>query len=224
MQHMKRALVAIVTSLVAVILLMPAGSLATLTELGATSTSAGPTAAPACPANPCLAVSRTTGFQAKVGSVRAPLSVTRPGKIVAWTITLGKPTAKQIQFFNTNEGGVASAGIAVLRPSRSLHFRLVDQSPVVPLQAYFGRSAQFPLDHSLTVAKGDVVALTVPTWAPALGLHYANTTSWRASRSRSKCSDTTTQTAHTSVGSTVQYFCLYRTARLTYSATLISTP
>ena len=36
--------------------------------------------------------------------------------------------------------------------------------------------------------------------------------------------DTTTQTTQTNVNSIVQYICLYRTARLTYSATLVSTP
>ena len=223
---MKRILIAIVASagLAGTLLLMPAGSLATLTELGATpSSTTTPAAPPSCPSNPCLAVSRTTGFQAKVGTMRAPLSVPRAGKIVAWTIQLGAPNAKQIQFFNTNEGGAASAGIAVLRPGPHLNFRLVDQSPLVQLQPYFGKSAQFPLDRTLTVQKNDIVALTVPTWAPALALGYGNTTSWRASRPRNKCSDTTTQTAHTQL-STIQYFCLYRTARLTYTATLISTP
>ncbi len=221
---MKRALITIVTSLAA-LLLLPALSLGTLSELGVLqSSTTTPVTPPSCPANPCLAVSRTTGFQAKVGTMKAPLTVPRAGKIVAWTIQLGKPTAKQIQYFNTNEGGAASAGIAILRPGPHLNFRLIDQSPIVPLAQWFGKSVQFPLDRTLTVAKGDVVALTVPTWAPALALGYANTTSWRASRLRTKCSDTTTQASHTTAGTTIQYFCLYKTARLTYTATLISTP
>lgn len=223
---MRRSFLALATCAAGlVVLLAPSGSVATLTELGVIPTSAtAPAMPPSCPTNPCLAVSRTTGYQAKVGTVRAPVSVPRPGKVVAWTIALGKPTAKQIQFFNTNEGGPASAGIAILKPGPRLSFTLVDQSPVVQLTPYFGRSAQFPLDRSLTVTKGEVVALTVPTWAPALALGYSNTTSWRASRPRNKCSDTTTQTAQTSTGGTIQYFCLYRTARLDYTVTLISTP
>ena len=32
------------------------------------------------------------------------------------------------------------------------------------------------------------------------------------------------QTTQTTVGKNVQYYCLYQTARLTYSATVISTP
>jgi hypothetical protein len=64
----------------------------------------------------------------------------------------------------------------------------------------------------------------VPTWAPALAVGLGNDSSWRASRGRGKCNDTSTQTAQQAPGLTVQYRCLYRTARLTYSATLITTP
>ena len=198
---------------------------ATLAELGVIPATTPPTV-PSCPGSPCLAVSRTTGFQLKVAKQTKLSFAPRSGTIVAWTITLAKPNASQIKFFNANEGGASEAAIAILRaqPKPNLTFKLIAQSPTVKLQPYFGKTAQFPLDRTLTVAKGEVVALTVPTWAPSLALGFANTTSWRASRPRNKCSDTTTQTAQTSAGAAVQYFCLYRTARLSYTATLISTP
>src|SRR5919205_4278276 len=66
-------------------------------------------AAPACPAAPCLAVSRTTGYQVKVGDERNTFVVPEDGKIVAWSVSLGKPTAEQIAFFGKNYGGAASA-------------------------------------------------------------------------------------------------------------------
>ncbi len=72
--------------------------------------------------------------------------------------------------------------------------------------------------------KGYIVALTVPTWAPALALGFGKDTSWRASREKKQCASTSSQSTQTSIGSAVQYFCLYQTARLTYSATLVSTP
>ena len=193
---------------------------AQITQLGHTIT----TATPSCPTTPCLAVSRTTGFQAKAGSERAMFVAPRDGRIVAWSITLGKPSQKQINFFDANEGGAASAGITVLRPSKRLIYRVVGQSPIVALQPYFGKSADFPLDNSIPVKKGWTVALGVPTWAPALSVGFGNDTSWRASRRKGKCNDTATQTAQSKAGSSTQYYCLYRTARLTYSATLISTP
>ena len=46
-----------------------------------------------------------------------------------------------------------------------------------------------------------MVALTVPTWAPALALGFGNDTSWRASRSKAQCTSTSTQTTHTAIGS-----------------------
>ena len=206
-------------------LALPAGSPATLSEVGVIPATS-PATVPSCPGSPCLAVSRTTGFQVKVGKVNSLLVAPRSGTVVAWTILLGKPNASQIKFFNANEGGVAEAGIAILRPQPkpNLTWKLVSQSPLIKLQPYFGKTAQFPLETTLPVKKGDVVALTVPSWAPALALGFGKDTSWRASRPKTQCSSTSSQTTHTQIGTAVQYFCLYQTARLTYSATLISTP
>jgi hypothetical protein len=224
MPHMRR-LLATIPAGCALALALPAGSLATLTEVGVIPPTT-PATVPSCPTPTCLAVSRTTGFQVKVDAEHNPESAPRNGTVVAWTIALGKPSATQIKFFNANEGGPASAGIAILRAQKSpkLGYKLVAQSPIVQLTPYFGMTAQFPLATTLPVKKGDVVALTVPSWAPALALGFAKTTSWRASRAKNQCTTTGSQTAHTQSGSTVQYYCLYQTARLTYSATLISTP
>jgi len=133
----------------------------------------------------------------------------------------GAPNATQIKFFNEHEGGVSEAGIAVLHPcpsrtsptSWSRRARWSSCSPII------GKTAQFPLETTIPVKKGDVVALTVPTWAPALALGFGNDTSWRASRPRKQCNSTGAQTTQTLVAGTVQYYCLYQTARLTYSAT-----
>ena len=220
---MKRASLAYLGAL-ALTLVLPSGTLATETQLGVVPTTQAAMTAPSCPGTPCLAVSRTTGFQAKVGTLRGPFVVPRDGRIVAWSIALGNPTKQQSQYFDTQEGGAASAGIAVLKSSPKLNYTLVAASPVQPLTAYFGQTVQFPLDQSIPVTKGELVALSVPTWAPALALGFGNDTSWRASRSRKQCTTTNSQTVHATTGSTVQYYCLYRTARLTYSATLISTP
>jgi hypothetical protein len=224
MADMRRPIIALLASL-SLALVLPAAAPATLSELGLIGATA-PVTVPSCPASPCLAVSRTTGFQARVGAARSLLTVPRTGTIVAWTISLGKPTVTQIRFFNANEGGVAEAGIAILRPQPkpNLAYKLVASSPAVKLQPYFGKTAQFPLETTLPVKKGDVVALSVPSWAPALALGFGNDTSWRASRPRTQCTSTSSQSTHTALGSTVQYYCLYQTARLTYSATLISTP
>ena len=221
---MRRTKTVIVAS-AALALVLPAAAPAKLTEVGVIGTTTPATVA-SCPASPCLAVSRTTGFQVKVGTIHNPMGITRNGTVVAWTITLGKPSATQIKFFNTNEGGVSEAGIAVLRPQPkpNLTYKLIASSPLVKLQPYFGKTAQFALETTIPVKKGDELALTVPTWAPALALGFGNDTSWRASRPKKQCTTTSAQTAHTQINTSVQYYCLYQTARLTYSATLISTP
>ena len=241
---MSRRIVTLVASLGAGLVLPPV-ALATITELGAsppTSTTTGPTKtqttgpgtpapsssssspSPSCPSTPCVAVSRVTGFQVRAGSAHNFVVVPRDGWIVAWTISLGKPDSKQTAFFNTAEGGLPSAGIAILQVIKVPSYRLLAASPIVPLQRYLGKTAQFPLAHSIAVKKGEVVALNVPTWAPALAVGLAKDSNWRASRSKASCNDTTTPATHTTIGSVKQYACLYSTARLTYSATLISTP
>ena len=225
MAGMRRRILKFTTAGALLALAIPAAAPAKLTEVGVIGETNPPTVA-SCPGSPCLAVSRTTGFQVKVGSVKNPMGMPREGSIVAWSVTLGKPNATQVKFFNANEGGESEAGIAVLRPQKSpnLTYKLVASSPVVKLKAYFGKTVQFPLETTIKVKKGDEVALSVPTWAPALALGFGNDTSWRASRQKKQCTSTSSQTVQAQVGSNVQYYCLYQTARLTYSATLISTP
>src|SRR5271168_2340604 len=131
MGNMQRISAAILASL-ALVLVLPAGAPATLSEVGVVPATT-PETVPSCPASPCLAVSRTTGFQVKVATNHNPLSAPREGTIVAWTIMLGKPNETQIKFFNANEGGAAEAAIAVLRPQAkpNLTYKLIAQSPPV---------------------------------------------------------------------------------------------
>jgi hypothetical protein len=198
--------------------LIPATSAtAKIVEVGRTD------AAPACPASPCLAVSRTTGYQIKVADERSAFVIPEDGKIVAWSISLGKPTSDQIAFFDKGLGGPASARLTVLRLGNTLYSRTITQSPVQSLAPYFGQVVQFPLGRALNVKKGYVIALTVPTWAPALTPLLTDHSSWRASRAKGKCGDTGTQTAQTALNTVTQYRCLYK-ARLTYSATLVTRP
>jgi hypothetical protein len=184
----------------------------------------GSQATPSCPASPCLAVSRTTGYQAKIGRQRNPFVVPEDGRLVAWSVTLGKPRPRQIAFFEDMLGGPAAARITVLRAGDRFYRRVTGQSPVRRLEPYFGTTVQFPLGRSLTVRKGYLVALTVPTWAPALAVGLPEETSWRASRRPQRCADTQRQSVQARLGALAQYRCLYRTARLTYSATIVTSP
>jgi hypothetical protein len=152
------------------------------------------------------------------------MTIPKNGRLVAWTIGLGNPGAQQTTFFNQRLGGESEAQITIINPRSKLRSRVVGEGEPQKLQPYFGSTPQFALKTSIRVRKGWVVALTVPTWAPALAVGLGADTSWRASRGRGKCEDTSTQTAQLQVNQLAQYFCLYRTARLTYSATLVPDP
>jgi hypothetical protein len=180
-------------------------------------------ATPSCPDKPCYALGRTTGYQAKVGTNRGLFTVPKDGTLVSWTVKLSKPTDKQVDFFNKSLGGESQAAIAVLRMGNKLHARLVAQGEVQKLTPYFGQTVEFALQKTIPVKKGYVIGLTVPTWAPALAAGLGNDTSWRASRKKGTCDDSQTQTAQ-AVNQVGQYYCLYRTARIVYSARIISTP
>src|SRR3954469_21208545 len=202
---------------IAATLIAAAPASAKVIEIGRTD------AAPACPSRPCLAVSRTTGYQVKGGGQRGAFTVPTDGQIVAWSISLGKPTGSQVAFFNKGLGGPASARLTVLRLGKKLFARTITQSPVQLLAPYFGQVVQFPIGLTLNVKKGYVIALTIPTWAPALTPLMTDHSSWRASRAKGKSDDTGTQTAQNALKQVSQYRCLYK-ARLTYSATLVTRP
>jgi hypothetical protein len=207
----------IVLGAVLAVLACAAPASARVVEIGG-----APQATPTCPSSPCLAVSRTTGYQAKVVNSRSTYIVPADGRIVGWTIGLGNPDKRQVDYFTSNFGE-ASAGLTILRRGKRLYHRVMGQTPVVKLAPYFGQKVQFPLTTSIAVKKGYVVALTVPTWAPALTQLLNDGSAWRASRAKDRCDETDRQTAQTRMQQRTQYRCLYR-ARLTYSATLITSP
>jgi hypothetical protein len=202
------------------LLALPAAGYAAISEVGPIEDGA----TPACPAPKCVAIPQTTGFQVKVGDSRDIDVVKADGRIVAWTIKLSKPGPKQIAFFNENLGGEPVAQITVLRAGNKQYHRVIAQGEPQKLTPYLGQTVQFALKQSIPVKKGYVIGLTVPTWAPALANNQPGTTSWRASRPKGSCDDTNKQSAQTQTNNVVRFYCLYRTARLTYSATVVSDP
>jgi hypothetical protein len=192
-------------------------------ELGSSPVVVTPSCSIADPTT-CFVVTRTTALQVRTADVPYPTTAPANGRIVAFTLQLGQLNSKQIHFFNSTYGGTSRVQIAVLRQKPKRFFDLIAQSPVFRIQPFLGTTVQFPLETTLPVKKGDVVALTVPTWAPVLAVNLPKTTSgWRASRSVN-CRDLVTQTAQLLIAGQAQYKCLYSGARLTYTATEISTP
>jgi hypothetical protein len=223
---------------------------------------------PDCPGNAkkgCLTVGRMSGFQSTAGGSRnQPYEVPFDGKIVSWSIALSRPSGREtrnrvdeVAFFNEYLGKPSQARISVLRRVRNSHpvqYNLRRQSPIQVLNPYFGSTVEFALDHPLNVVKGQMVALTVPTWAPAF-FHSASceeiapgavrdstrcaafqdNNSWRASRRKGRCAFDSSdddklraQLAHSypqqKVGSRKEYGCYYVGERLLYTVTIIKKP
>lgn len=185
---------------------------------------------PSCPSTPCLAVTRTTGFQVSERNLRNMFVAPGNGRVVAFSVKLGRPSATQIGFFNRQAGGTARVRISVLRPVASRRpgtpqYVLNAQSDDFMVQPFFGQTVQFPLYTTLLVRRGYVVALTVPTWAPVLAVSdLASTYAWRSSRVAPCSTNPERQPPHIQAGSSRPYFCLYRPAALTYTATLVTAP
>ncbi len=187
---------------------------------------AGPLPAPACPKLPCLAVGSVTGFQARTAATNLPFRVPESGEITAWSISLALPSNRQRSFFNGFFGSPPEARIAILRrlprtdPPR---YKLRRQSPIRVLTPYLGQRVRFGLDRALPVQPGNIVALTVPTWAPAFGVTHAAKSAWRASRHEGRCrspKDLRRSRPQQLPGSKRPYGCRYRGYRLLYTATL----
>jgi hypothetical protein len=179
------------------------------------------TAAPSCPGAPCTVVTAVTGFQAAIAGRHNTMTVSRAGRVTGWQIVLAAQTPDQSAYFDQLTHGPARAGLVILRHVANYGFRVIDASPLVMLAPYFGRTMSASLTRPLPVRPGDILALTVPTWAPALAVGLDPDTGWRASRPRASCGDVLTPTAQMTFGALTQYECVYSTVRLTYGATVL---
>jgi hypothetical protein len=185
----------------------------------------------------CRVEGHVTGFQSIADGVPRPFEAPFEGKIIAWSITLAKPstmetktTTDEVGFFNDFLGTPSQARIGILRPiedTKPPQYKLVRQSPIEVLNPYFGSTPVFALDHPLTVLQGQVVALTIPTWAPMFALNLSPENSWRGSRLPEHCvarEDIQGGHPQQGVGKTKTYGCYYSEARLLYTATLVKKP
>jgi hypothetical protein len=186
---------------------------------------------------PCRVEGHVTGFQVRAGSTPNPYEAPFTGKIVAWSITLSRPsrqdtakTTDEVGFFNDFLGSPSRARIGVLRRlkgSKPPRYKLVRQSPLQTLNPYFGSTPVFALEHPLTVLRGQVVALTIPTWAPMFAFNIGESNTWRGSRAPGECSSKSDiQEGHPQqgVGKVKTYGCYYSAARLLYTATVVKEP
>jgi hypothetical protein len=236
---MKRFSLAVAAGLGALCLLGPGVASAQIVELGQTSGS--PVAAPACPsgvalANCLIVLTRTTAVQTESNGVVNPTKVTKDGWIVAFTVGLSNltPNAKTelslLKGLDAKYGGPPQIVLSVLKPGRRNKYTVVAQSATFHVLPYLGSVLQQPLSlpptfstmTALPVKKGDVVGLTVLTWAPVLTYNLtAGKYSYRQSRRANCVHAAGSQTAQTTLNSSQQYLCSYTGTRVQYSATEI---
>jgi hypothetical protein len=175
---------------VAAMALAAAPALAATTQssnnvLGATLTpgaTASPLVAPTCPkgvsaANCTIVLTQSTALETIRDGTTYPTTITQAGQLVAWSVGLSRLSSndttahKAIHFLDQTYHGTTQVGIAVLKPvgaKSKNQWQLVAQSPIVHVQPWLGYVVQFPLATPIPVQPGEVVALTVPTWAPVL--------------------------------------------------------
>lgn len=215
-------------------------------------------ASSSCDPERCFVEAKVTGFQTRIGSKRKPFLAPYPGRVVAWSIKLGKPSKDANACFSSGcetdgvrfagFGGPARARIAILQPIRKdirrgkPNFRILRQSRVEDLAPFFGGTATFALRKTLKIAKGQIVALTIPTWAPVFADGLASNNYWRASRRATKARGgcTVKDSEGNDIGANVRaggphnkrkgksgvryYGCVYSGNRLLYSATVVRRP
>lgn len=240
MVKMKRASIATVVPALLLAALLPAAASARVIELGATSPSG--LVAPSCPAgatgSKCtIVLTGVTALETIRDGRTYPTTVTQPGYIVAFTLGLSRLDPNRTVALNDlrfldRTYGTTRARITVLKPAGTPRHRswvATAESPTFHLQQYLGQVVQIPLPVALPVTRGEVVALTVPTWAPVLvfGLPTKQF-AYRQSRSKSKTIDcgvpSSSDQTQSKVGTSAVYGCNYPGTRVEYSATEITTP
>jgi hypothetical protein len=225
MPSVKRLTSTLIPAFVLSLLLAATAQASNVKEIGEFTDTPVPEAG--CPAN-CQAIGHVTGYQVQIASHKNPYTITARGKIVAFTMKLGKPDAEQTQFFTNLFGGAPQARLTILKKPKkdkkmTNDLRITQQSGLWNLAPYLGSSPTFTLSKPLHVYPGAIVAITVPTWAPSFAINLGADQAWRSARPKNDCNGTS-QVAQQTVGTVTGYDCFYRTARLLYTATFIPDP
>jgi hypothetical protein len=203
--------------------------------LGATKTAVVP---PTCaPNSGCYVVlTRVTAIPTIRDGVAYPTKVKVAGSLVALTLGLAKITKTATQTphqliagLDASFGGTTQASVTVLKPgpgkNTTRFYSVVAQSPSFHLQPYLGYIVQFPLATPIPVLPGEIVALTVPTWAPLISYNLPlKSFAYRQSR-KTNCPNTGHfDNAQLTIGQGTEYKCDYPGSRLEYNVTEIATP
>lgn len=179
------------------------------------------------PKKGCQAFGEVTGFQVRADGKQDLMKMPADGKIVAWAVSLSKPSKGEQKFFrkvlgNRGNTSAASARLALLTHAHESKFRLRTQSPSIGLSPYLGRRQYFTLRKPIPVKKNWIAALTTNTWTPNFAHDLHGNDKWKASRTKKRCEGlrnlTKRSRPHQKKGSTRTYGCTYDHARILYWA------
>ena len=180
----------------ALALALPAGSPATLTEVGVIADDHAARPSPAAPparAWPSAArpASRSRSAHPQPAGGARATARSSPGRSRSASRTPRRSSSSTPTRAASPKPGSRSCA----RSSKpNLTYKLIAQSPLVKLEPYFGKTAQFPLRNHDPGQEGRHRRADRAPWAPALALGFGKDTSWRASRPKSQCTSTSTQT------------------------------
>jgi hypothetical protein len=233
---MKHLSLVIAASIVAALALAPGTALAKTVELGQTTT---PLVAPSCPkgvpSTKCLIVlERTTAVQSASDGVSYPTTVKKDGWITSFTVGLSNLSSnpaterRLIHGLDHSYQGTPQIAISVLKPGPNNTYTVVAQSATFHVLPFLGQVLEEPFSlpptfttfTALPVKAGEVIGLTVPTWAPVLTYNLTPSKfSYRQSR-MARCKYAAAgQTAQVTVGASTRYLCQYSGTRVEYSVT-----
>lgn len=228
--------------------LMPAAASAKELPVGVTTS---PVITPTCPADAqkgkcTIVLTQVTAYETRRDGVLNPDMIKKSGVISAFTLGLASTsliTPAVLANLDQLYGGPPEAQLTILRPvgtATNPSYRVAAESPVILLRGELGKVAEIPLATPLPVVRGEMVALTVPTWAPVLTFELDTTKfAYAQSRDRHKVQikvkgkETTTSScvalggpnlAQIVVGGFSSYGCTYPGVRVEYSALEITTP
>jgi hypothetical protein len=240
MLQMKRSSLVTAALTAIALALVPASASAQIVELGASP--AAPVISPACPkgvspANCFIILTRTTALQTVTAGFTSPTKVTKAGWIVAFTVGLSKLSSnavterKYLKILDAAYNGTPRVALTVLKPGPNHRYTVTAESPIFHILPYLGEVLQLPLSlpptfsqfNALPVAPGDVIGLTVPTWAPVLSYNLTPSQyAYRQSRTANCKNAAASETAQLSIGASAQYLCSYTGTRVEYSATEVT--
>lgn len=235
----KRIPIAIAALTTALAVLIPSAASAQIVELGKTSS---PIVAPSCPsgvspAQCYIILTRTTAVQTVADGVLNPTRVKKPGWIVAFTVglsrlsTSAKTETSYLHTLNKAYGGPPQLALTVLKPGPKNRYTVAASSGVYHVTPFLGQVLQEPMSlpptfsalTALPVKPGEVVGLTVPTWAPVLSYNLTPSKFvYRQSRMANCKNAAGSETAQSTPGSTTRYLCNYTGTRVEYTATEIT--